>query len=69
MSLVASPEAPLIKVDTSDVVVPREFGGGMYDLSLLHMYMDHVARNMWNEEVKFICIYSFKHMRYIIRTF
>lgn len=33
------------------------------------MYVDYVARHVWDGEVKFICIYSLKQMCYDIQTF
>lgn len=47
-------------------VVPEEFRGGLYDLSLFPLYANYAAKHLWDVEINFICIYSLKHMCYNI---
>lgn len=68
MSHVAAPEVPLVQVDVS-ADNPEEFGGGLYDISMLPLYADHVARHVWDGELKVFCVYYLKHMCYNILTF
>lgn len=63
-------EAPPVQVETPQVdAILEGFGEGLYDLSLLPLYLNHPTRNMWDGEVKLICIYSLKHIVTIFNVF
>lgn len=55
-----APEAPQ---------TPEGFEGGMSELSLPPLYLDHDVRHVCDEEVKFNCIHPLKHICYNIPSF